>query len=635
MSNAAPPPPPLTGLVAAYSFGEGAGTVVADASGNNNTGTLASGVTWTTQGRFGSALVFDGASFVTVPSATSLNLTTAMTLEAWVYPTSTTSKWSTVVMKEQPSEFVYSLYASSPNKRPNVYYNTSTSSSSERGSAGTSALPLNAWSHLAGTYDGVSLKIYVNGALVGSQAVNGTIATSISPLRIGGNGVWNEYFRGRIDEVRIYNRALSQAEIRTDMYTAVGGTSADTTPPAIAITSPGSSSIYYTKSSALTLSGSASDNVGVTQVTWTNSRGSGGTATGTSSWSVTGILLQPGINLLTVTARDGAGNTSSAALTATYDATLPAVNLTSPVAGATASGTATVAAAASDNIGVVGVQFLLDGVALGAEQLSAPYSLAWATGSVANGLHTLSARARDAAGNTALAPNVTVSVGNAGPPPPPSTSGLVAAYAFKEGAGSTIADASGNNNTGTLDSGVTWTTQGRFGSALVFNGGSAVTIPATTSLNLTTAMTLEAWVYPTVTPTTWSTVLMKEQPGALVYSLYAGSSANRPYVYFNTASDSSGERGTIGPNALPLNAWSHLAGTYDGATLRLYVNGVLVVSQPFTGSIVTSTGALRLGGNSLWGEYFTGRIDEVRIYNRALSQSEIQTDMNTAVGGTP
>ena len=148
-------------------------------------------------------------------------------------------------------------------------------------------------------------------------------------------------------------------------------------------------------------------------------------------------------------------------------------------------------------------------------------------------------------------------------------------------------------------------------------------------------MTLEAWVYPTVTPTTWSTVLMKEQPGALVYSLYAGSSANRPYVYFNTASDSSGERGTIGPNALPLNAWSHLAGTYDGATLRLYVNGVLVVSQPFTGSIVTSTGALRLGGNSLWGEYFTGRIDEVRIYNRALSQSEIQTDMNTAVGGTP
>jgi hydrogenase maturation factor HypE len=126
---------------------------------------------------------------------------------------------------------------------------------------------------------------------------------------------------------------------------------------------------------------------------------------------------------------------------------------------------------------------------------------------------------------------------------------------------------------------------------------------------------------------------LKEQPGALVYVLYAGSSANRPYVYFNAATDSSGEKGTVGSTALPLNTWSHLAGTYDGATLRLYVNGVLAASQPYTGSIITSSGALRLGGNAVWGEYFTGRIDEVRIYNRALSQSEIQVDMNTAVGG--
>ena len=51
-----------------------------------------------------------------------------------------------------------------------------------------------------------------------------------------------------------------------------------------------------------------------------------------------------------------------------------------------------------------------------------------------------------------------------------------------------------------------------------------------------------------------------------------------------------------------------------------------------TGAIKTSTGALRIGGNSIWGEYFSGSIDEVRIYNRALSAAEIQTDMNTAVG---
>ena len=77
--------------------------------------------------------------------------------------------------------------------------------------------------------------------------------------------------------------------------------------------------------------------------------------------------------------------------------------------------------------------------------------------------------------------------------------------------------------------------------------------------------------------------------------------------------------------------WIHLAGTYDGSMLRLYRNGVEVARQAQSGPIATSSGVLRIGGNSLWGEYFMGRIDEVRIYKRALSPSEIQDDMNTPV----
>ena len=71
--------------------------------------------------------------------------------------------------------------------------------------------------------------------------------------------------------------------------------------------------------------------------------------------------------------------------------------------------------------------------------------------------------------------------------------------------------------------------------------------------------------------------------------------------------------------------------TYDGATLRLYVNGVQVSSVARTGSIATSANPLQIGGDSIYGQYFQGLIDEVRVYNRALSQAEIQTDMNTAV----
>ena len=84
---------PGTGLVAAYGFNEGSGGAVGDASGNSNNGTLTSGVNWTTQGKFGNALVFNGSSGrVDIFDAPNLRLTTAMTLEAWVNP-ATASGW--------------------------------------------------------------------------------------------------------------------------------------------------------------------------------------------------------------------------------------------------------------------------------------------------------------------------------------------------------------------------------------------------------------------------------------------------------------------------------------------------------------------------------------------------------------
>jgi chitodextrinase len=91
----------------------------------------------------------------------------------------------------------------------------------------------------------------------------------------------------------------------------------------------------------------------------------------------------------------------------------------------------------------------------------------------------------------------------------------------------------------------------------------------------------------------------------------------------------------IGPNALTANTWAHLATTYDGATVRLYVNGVQVASQAKTGTIATSTNPLQIGGDSIYGQYFAGRIDEVRVYNRGLSVAEIQSDMNTPLIAPP
>ena len=115
--------------------------------------------------------------------------------------------------------------------------------------------------------------------------------------------------------------------------------SPDTQDPIVTITSPTASSTYATSNSTISIAGSSSDNVGVTQVTWSNSRGGSGSASGTASWSVTGISLQSGTNLITVTARDAAGNTGTDTLTVTYNP--PVTSTTSSLPPSTTTTTAT------------------------------------------------------------------------------------------------------------------------------------------------------------------------------------------------------------------------------------------------------------------------------------------------------
>ena len=87
--------------------------------------------------------------------------------------------------------------------------------------AGRSANPVGAWSYVALTYDGSTLRLFVNGTQVATRAMTGTIETTENPLWFGGNHPYGEYFDGLIDEARVYDRALAEAEIRADMATPV------------------------------------------------------------------------------------------------------------------------------------------------------------------------------------------------------------------------------------------------------------------------------------------------------------------------------------------------------------------------------------------------------------------------------
>ena len=201
----------------------------------------------------------------------------------------------------------------------------------------------------------------------------------------------------------------------------------------------------------------------------------------------------------------------------------------------------------------------------------------------------------------------------------------MAAYGFDEGSGTTVTDASGNGNNGTITN-ATWAASGKYGKALQFNGTSAlVTIPDAASLHLSSGMTLEAWVNPSTVNANWRDVIYKGNDN---YYLEATSTnASRPDAGMIAGGSYADAFGTA---ALPANTWSYLTETYDGSTLRLYVNGTQVASTAHTGSIATSTNPLQIGGDSLYGQYFAGLIDEVRVYNTALTATQIQTDQATA-----
>jgi hypothetical protein len=545
-----------------------------------------------------------------------------------------------VLIKERPGGEVYNLYANANTNAPVAFVVPAADPSSTPDARGSTQLPLNTWTHLAVTYDGTTLRLFVNGTQVGTRAVSGALLTSNGALRFGGNSIWGEFFQGRIDEIRLYNRALTTTEIQADMNTPVGTSPppTDTTPPVRSNGQPTGTLPAGTTQTTLSLSTneSATCRYGSTPgVAYASLPNVFATTGGTTHSTVVSGLTNGASYSFYVRCQDAASNPNTNDLAITFsvatpaDSTPPTVTMTSPSNGTTVSATVTVSATATDNVGVVGVQFLLNGATLGAEDTTAPYSVAWNTTAVANGTYSLSARARDAATNQMTATSINVTVNNSTPAPP---SGLVAAYSFNEGTGATLTDRSGSGHAGAI-SGATWTSGGKYGSALSFDGvNDWVTVNDANALDFTTGMTVEAWVYPTANGSgSWRNVLIKERPGGEVYNLYANADANTPVAYVVRAADPSSPLDARGTSQLPSNTWTHLAVTYDGTTLRLFVNGTQVGSRAVSGALLTSNGALRFGGNSVWGEFFQGRLDEIRLYNRALTVSEIQTDMNTAI----
>ena len=213
-----------TGLMVAWGFNEGAGTSAADSSGNNNTATLLNGLTWGT-GKYGSGLSFDGANdYLSAPNSPSLDITgTGLTLSTWLKP-STASTGDQVVLGKHWNTtmtspyYQYALELQTNGTRPVFLIGTATGL---RAVAMTGSLTKNVWSHLAIVWNGSTVQFYVNGALVSSGSLSASMTARGNPLRLGADADPWQFYGGLLDDMRIYNRAQTAAEVQADMNTGI------------------------------------------------------------------------------------------------------------------------------------------------------------------------------------------------------------------------------------------------------------------------------------------------------------------------------------------------------------------------------------------------------------------------------
>lgn len=210
-----------------------------------------------------------------------------------------------------------------------------------------------------------------------------------------------------------------------------------------------------------------------------------------------------------------------------------------------------------------------------------------------------------------------------------------ASYAFSEGAGPTTADSSGNGNTGTLTNDPLWVA-GKNGNGLFFDGmNSYVVIPNTSSVDIGgTDLTISMWAKIISTSSLADYILVAKpwnastmSPPYFQYDVEYDNNENKT-VDFYFGDTTSTNRGPYSVTP-PVDTWTHIAFTYDGTSVKGYLDGVQEFSTPTTGSIQARGQSLRLGTDGQFYQNYYGSLDDVRIYNRALTQAEIQTDMNT------
>ena len=512
------PPPPASGLVARFTFDDTTEDVV-----GNNDGTVVGNLTYT-DGQINRALSWPGVAGarVSVNNSPALQMSnnSPYTIAYWLNLTSLVvpgNSFAAVLTKSNFSSSYAHLISSAG--QLNVY--TSGDFGVDYAAPGFFSGLTNTWVHVVQTYDGNKISLYKNGNLFGASGDGVTFKSSSLPLYLGSNSTATYPLRGQMDDLRIYDRALSVTE--------VGNLYEDTTPPPPP--APSVPTLNLSASPTSVTSGATST------LTWTSTDTTACTASG--AWSGTKSL---------------SGNEVTSPLTQDSTFTL--------------------------------------------------------TCSDAEG------------GNVATSTTVTVMTA---PPPPPPTAGPILHFTFDQSSisGTTVANDGSGNFTGTAYNNPT-IVAGRIGEALSLNGvNQYIKVNSFSSSNLTQGGTIGFWLY---------------YPASVSGKQFIDSvlSGNFPAIrLFNTngkmrfqVDDSTGGNpyafDKISNSTIPLNTWVHYALSFSPSGVTLYKDGVPDGTMLGSASSIAQPANFVIGANIFGSGQINGLIDDLRVYDRILSASEIQ-----------
>ncbi len=726
--------PPL----AHWKFDEATGLAALDSAGPNP-GALVNGPL-RVAGKFNGGLSFDGVNdSVDVPDSNTLDLTTNLTISLWFKPARLLNAASgrKDVLKKFLSYWVLMNFPTADGKVAFVL-----NSGTPVVKSTTAAWQSNTWYHLAATYDGAQMKLYVNGALENTAAATAAPVVNAYPLQIGGNINQGFYFPGLMDDMRFYNRSLSAASVQAlSVATPPPPPPLPNAPPNAppAISDITNRVVFknqfvdaaFTVSDAETPAGSlvvSGNSLNTTLVPNANLAFIGGGASRTVR--VIPATNQTGVAAITVTVSDGTNSVSDTFTLTVQEPPPPPPPNTPPVIGVIAStntvedapvvvpftvGDAQTPAgslgvvAASANAAVVpnasiihggngsnrtmtitpaanqsgsaaisiivtdagglsatnnvvltvtafndppGISDITNRVTLKNQSIDVPFTVAdveadpgslAVTGSSANTnlvRNTSLVFSGSGASRTVRVTPVTNQIGAAAititvsdgtnsasdgfnltvqdTAPPPPVAGLISRWKFDEATGPSALDSAGANP-GTLVNGPA-RTAGTLGGALLFNGtNNYVNVPDSNTLDVSNRFSISLWFKPAqlLGAATGRKALLQKFAAYWLIMGFPTSDGKLAFV-LNTGGQLV-KSTTASWNA---NQWYHAVATYDGASMKLYVNGVLQGTTATAVALTTNTSPLQIGGDAQLKFWFPGAVDDVRLYGVPLSAAE-------------